>query len=205
MNQQINLLNPLLKRQRDHFSFQNMLHALLYVVFGAILFYGYAFYQSTRLTRDLEESAQRYDAEQTRLTTFTQDFSPQQAKDALQLEATTLEKQLDEQKELMEVLKTSVGGSTTGFSEYMRAFSRQVVPGLWLTSFNVVGDGAEIRVNGGVLTPDLLPTYIQRLGKEKIMQGKNLSSLQMGGAGGASASRYVEFKLYSIPPSEAKK
>jgi hypothetical protein len=61
-----------------------------------------------------------------------------------------------------------------------------------------------------------LPAYIQRLGKERIMQGKTFSTLKMqqsradegAGAGQAPASatrRYVEFTLYSSPDSEANK
>ena len=209
MGQQINLLNPLLRRQRDHFSFLNMLQALGVIVAGAMLFYGYAFYQSSQLAKEFELNTQRYIAEQVRLTTFTQDYSPQQAKDALQAEVSALEKELAEQNELIEALKSSSAGSVTGFSEYMRAFSRQVVQGLWLTSFKVVGDGAEISLSGGVLTPDLLPIYLQRLGKEKIMQGKNLAALQIDGASVAqsavSSQRYVKFELHSTPPNEAKK
>ncbi|MDD5301268.1 MAG: fimbrial assembly protein [Gallionella sp.] len=214
MSQQINLLNPLLKRQRDYFSFQNMLQAIGFVIFGSMLFYGYAFYQSLQLTKQFEDNAQRYNAEQARLTRFTSEFSPQQSTEELQAEASKLENELGEQKELIEALNSRAGGITTGFSEYMRAFSRQVVQGLWLTGFKIssdgMGDGADISLSGGVLNPELLPTYIQRLGKEKIMHGKTFSTLQIqvgAGKGLSSASppRYVEFTLHSTPVSEAKK
>ena len=97
-------------------------------------------------------------------------------------------------------------------SEYMRAFSRQVVQGLWLTGFKLTGDAAQISLSGGVLDPELLPIYIQRLGKEPAMRGKSFSTLQMqqhqaeaGKENKSAAARYVEFTLYSTPDSGAPK
>ena len=148
---------------------------------------------------------------------FTKEFSPQLTAETLQTEVSKLEKERDEQKELIETLKTSAGGNTTGFSEYMRAFSRQVVQGLWLASFKVSGDGMEINLSGAVLNPELLPAYVQRLGKEKIMQGKIFSTLHMKQHALTidpepaniktlhAPSSYVEFVLYSTPGNEIKK
>ncbi len=212
MSQQINLLNPLLKKQRDFLSLRNMLQALGFIVIGSLLFYGYAFYVAKELTKQYDESVQRYNAEQANLARFAQELSPQRSNEILQAEVSRLEKELDTQKELGDALKSSAGGSTPVFSEYMRAFSRQIVPGLWLTDFMVTGDGLEISLSGRALAPELLPIYIQRLGKEQIMQGKTFSTLEikagaLEGTGTASASqpRYVEFKLHSTPGGEAKK
>lgn len=205
MSQQINLLNPLLKKHRDYFSFMNMLQALGFVILGSMLFYGYAFYQASQLTKQFEESAQRYNAEQSRLTLFSKEFSPQQTNEMLRVEEANLKKELDEQGTLIEALKSSAGGSTTGFSEYMRAFSRQIVQGLWLTDFKIVGDGAEMSLSGAGLNPELLPVYIQQLGKEKVMQGKIFATLQITVADSTSQPGYVKFTLRSTPGSEAKK
>jgi hypothetical protein len=93
----------------------------------------------------------------------------------------------------------------------MRAFARQVVPGLWLTGFKVTGDATQISLSGGVTNPELLPAYIQRLSKESVMQGKTFSTLQMQQAKvdkldkAAPAPRYVEFAMFSTPDSGVKK
>jgi hypothetical protein len=89
-----------------------------------------------------------------------------------------------------------------------------VVQGLWLTGFKVTGDAAQISLSGGVVSPELLPAYIQRLGKERIMQGKTFSTLKMqqtkidestGQTPAAVARHYVAFTLYSSPDSGANK
>lgn len=188
-----------------------MLQALGFIILGSMFFYGYAIYHERQASKQYSEDTQRFDAEKARLILLEAEFSPQQTNEALQDEVQQLEKKLSTQTELFETLKSSVGGNTVGYSEYMRAFSRQMVQGLWLTGFKVVGDGAEINLSGAALNPELLSVYIQRLGKEKIMQGKTFSNLQIrADAGGkesspSSPSRYVEFTLSSTQDDKAKK
>ncbi len=205
MSQQINLFNPIFMKQRKIFSLLTMLQALFLILAGSLLFYGYAIYQSQQLQRQSEQSAKLYDAEQARLARQTAEFSPEQANQQLQSEVQQLEKKLAEQTELVETLKSGVLGNTHGYSEYMRAFARQVLQGLWLTGFKVSGDATQVSLNGGVINPELLPAYIQRLNKETVMQGKTFSALQMKqpksvpSADGKStvAPGYVEFTLHS--------
>ena len=209
MSQQINLFNPIFMRQRKYFSLLTMLQALGLIVVGSLFFYGYAIYQVGELRKQSEESTKRYNAEEVRLARFTAEFSPQQASQALQEEVRRMEKQVADQADLVEIIKSGAVGNTAGYSEYMRAFSRQVVQGLWLTGFRITGDATQISLSGKVLSPELLPAYIRRLGRENIMQGKAFSTLQMQqpkvDANQGDIARYVEFELRSGPDSEAKK
>ena len=209
MSQQINLFNPVFEKQHKLFSLLTMLEALVMIVAGSLLFYGYAFYQVDRLGRQLEESAKRYDMNQVRMAGYIAEFSPQQAGQALQDEVKQLEKRVADQAELINVIKSGAMGNTTGYSEYMRAFARQVEQGLWLTSFKMTSDAAQISLSGAATEPGLLPAYIQRLSKEDIMRGKTFTNLQIRqqkvGAGLGTTPRYVEFTLHSGPDSEVKK
>ena len=216
MSQQINLFNPIFMKQRKYFSLLTMLQALGLVIAGSLIFYGYAIYQVGQLKLQAEENAKRYTAEQVRLAGFMAEFSPQHSMQLLQNEVQRLEKQTAEQNQIIETLKSGAVGNTTGYSEYMRAFSRQVMQGLWLTGFKVTGDAAQISLSGGVVNPELLPEYIQRLGRESIMKGKTFSTLKMqqpkvdqatgtDKAPASPARRYVEFTLYSSPNKEADK
>jgi Tfp pilus assembly protein PilN len=212
MSQQINLFNPIFMKQRKYFSLLAMLQALGLIIAGSLIFYGYAIYQVNQLGLQSAENTKRYNAEQQRLARYVSEFSPQQSNQLLQDEVQRLEKQTAEQNETIETLKSGAVGNTTGYSEYMRAFSRQVVQGLWLTGFKVTGDAAQISLSGGVVNPELLPAYIQRLGKERIMQGKTFSTLKMqqsklveSQSPAAAMPRYVEFTLFSSPDSGAIK
>lgn len=209
MSQQINLFNPVFLKQQKLFSLLTMLQGLGLILLGSLLFYAYAIYQVSELSRQSEQSSRRFNAEQTRLLGYSAEFSPQQANQRLQDELQQLEKKVAEASTLVEVLRSGAVGNTTGYSEYMRAFSRQVVPGLWLTGFTVTGDAAQISLNGGVLDPELVPVYIQKLGREGVMQGKNFSTLQMQQPkvdvkDKVTAAHYLEFTLHSTPDKEAK-
>ncbi|MCK7581258.1 MAG: PilN domain-containing protein [Chromatiales bacterium] len=104
-------------------------------------------------------------------------------------------------------------GNPGGFSDYLRAFSRQAVPGLWLTGFDVSGGGAEMAISGRAVAADLLPQYIRRLNGETVFRGRNFAALKMNGGEdkpaipqdgtgrpppeAAAAPHFVEFNLAS--------
>jgi hypothetical protein len=209
MSQQINLFNPVFMTQKKYFSVVTMLQALGLIVLGSVLFYGYAVYQVAQLSKQADEMGKRYAADQARLVSFTNEYSLQHSGKMLEDELKQLEAQASAQDALLNLLKSGAIGNTEGYSEYMRAFARQSINGLWLTAFDIVGDGAQMSLSGAVVNPQLVPSYIQRLGKEKAMRGKTFSTLQMQQPkkdGDRLIPRYVEFNLHStLVPGEAKK
>lgn len=213
MSQQINLFNPIFMKQRKYFSLPTMLQALALIVLGSLVFYAYARYQVGQLDKQYAENTRRFESDQVRLASLAAEFSPQQSNQLLQDEVRQLEKNLADQTELVDTLRSGVIGNTAGYSQYMSAFARQVVPGLWLTGFKVTGDGGQISLNGAVIDGKLLPDYIRRLGREPSMQGKSFSTLQMQQVKSIPGKdsklppvpRYVEFVLQSAADSEVKK
>ncbi|MBI1175520.1 MAG: fimbrial assembly protein [Sideroxydans sp.] len=209
MSQQINLFNPIFMKQKKYFSAVTMLQALGMIVVGAAVFYAYAAYQVNQLAAQSNETAKRYAAAQNRLTRYVSEYSPQKATQLLEEELRDLETRVAAQQSLIETLKSGAIGNTSGYSQYLRAFAKQVVPGLWLTGFNIEGDGAQISLSGDVLNPGLVPAYIQRLNQEKVMQGKSFAALQMqqpkGEKGNPAASSYVEFTLQSAEAGDVAK
>jgi len=200
MSQQINLFNPVFLTQKKYFSVVTMLQALGLILLGSAVFYGYAIYQVSQLSRQADEMSKRYATEQARLVNFTNEFALQHSGQMLEDELKQLEAQAKAQDNVLTTLKSGVIGNTEGYSEYMRAFARQSINGLWLTAFDIVGDGTQMSLSGAVVNPQLVPAYIQRLGKEKVMHGKTFSTLQMQQPkkdGERLVPRYVEFSLRS--------
>jgi Flp pilus assembly protein TadB len=209
MSQQINLFNPIFLKQKKYFSVLAMSQALGLIVLGSAMFYGYAAYQVAQLSKQADEMGNKYAAEQTRLAKIAQEYSLQQSGNKLEDELKQAEAQLSAQQAILNLLKGGALGNTEGYSEYMRAFARQSINGLWLTAFDITGDGVQMSLSGAVVNPQLVPSYIQRLGKEKIMHGKTFSTLQMKQPkkdGERLIPRYVEFNLRSAAlPAEVKK
>ncbi len=209
MSQQINLFNPIFLKQKKYFSVVTMLQALGLIVLGSIVFYGYAWYQVRQFAGQAMEMTKRNEAEQKRLANYANDFSPQRAAQILNEELKALEAEAAAQSELLGTLKSGAIGNTQGYSEYLRAFARQSVNGLWLTGFDISGDGAQISLQGAVTDPQLLPAYIQRMNKEPVMRGKSFSTLQMKQPkrddDKSMARSYVEFSLQSTEASGGAK
>jgi len=205
VSQQINLFNPIFLTQKRYFSVLTMLQALGLIVLGAALFYGYALYQVRQLSAQGDEMSRRLAAEQARLVNMGNEFSAQRSGQMLEEELKRLERQAAAQEEMLTLLKSGAIGNTEGYSEYMRAFARRAIHGLWLTSFDITGDGAQISLAGAALNPQLVPAYIQRLSKERILHGKAFATLQMQrpkSEADKPVARYVEFTLRSTLPSE---
>jgi hypothetical protein len=49
---------------------------------------------------------------------------------------------------------------------------------LWLTGFTIAGSG-ELEIRGRALSPDLVPSYIQRLNREEVLAGRSFARLEM--------------------------
>jgi hypothetical protein len=205
MSQQINLFNPVFLKQKKYFSVVAMGQALGLIVLGSVVLYAYALYQVDILSKQTDEMNKRYIGEQARLANFSREFSPQRSSLMLEEELKQVEAEAATQETLLNLLKSGAIGNTEGYSEYMRAFARQSIKGLWLTAFDITGDGAQMSLSGAVLDPQLVPAYIQRLSKEKVMRGKTFSTLQMQQPkqdANKPAVRYVEFNLYSASAPE---
>jgi hypothetical protein len=127
-----------------------------------------------------------------------------------------LETELKLARESMEALKGGAFGNQQGFAEYLRAFSRQSLNGLWLTGFSIAGSG-ELEIRGRALSPDLVPSYIQRLNREEVLAGRSFARLEMsrpkpetvvvdkGAAKAAGTPRYLEFNLATADPGKGEK
>jgi hypothetical protein len=209
VSQQINLFNEYVRKPGKDFSALNMLQALGAILFCLILFYAYAVYQSGQLQQQLDGTSKSLATEQSRLAALSADFSQQRSGMSIEQELKKVAAEAAAQREIINALKSGVIGNTRGYPEYMQAFARQMVNGLWLTGFSIDGDATQMSISGAALSPELVPGYIMRLNNEKIMRGKTFSSLQMQlpkeDAGKPASRPYLEFVLQSVAASEADK
>lgn len=217
MSQNINLFNPALRKQKRLLTVATVAQCLG-VVLAALI--GYQFYlqrQVAGLTEELRAtegilSSQRGFADRLKGKAAA-------AKSDAQLESdiARLESELKLARESMDALKGGAFGNQQGFAEYLRAFSRQALNGLWLTGFTIAGSG-EIEIRGRALSPDLLPSYIQRLNREQVLAGRSFARLEMSrpkpepvsakdkaAAKPPALPRFLEFSLATADAARAGK
>ena len=118
--------------------------------------------------------------------------------------------ELKSRSEVVAVLEGGALGNTTGYSEYLRAFARQSIEGLWLTGFSITGAGHRVVIEGRTLRADLVPDYLQKLNREQIIQGSTFAEMQMrqpardNGDKKTAEPAYLEFRLATAPEPERK-
>ncbi|HYA20433.1 MAG TPA: PilN domain-containing protein [Burkholderiales bacterium] len=213
MSQQINLFSPaLLKKRKIPYSAAVMLRALALIVALATLAYGYLVYQTDTLSKQVAETDKKAGEEQERLNKLTSELPPQQPSVQLQNEIKNAEAQLKARQEMVDALKHGGPiGSTEGYSQYMLAFARQSVDGLWLTSFDIVGAGSEMVITGRTVRAELVPEFVQRLSREPVMKGKQFASLRIsvaqqaqGGQKSTGNPAYLDFILRSVEQAKSE-
>lgn len=215
MSQNINLFSPALRKPRQVLTLA-LVGQLLGITF-AVLF-GYHYYlqqQVSGLAAELAATEKLLRTQGGFVDKLKDKPVPPVSEAQLDSEITQLETELKLAQESITALKGGAFGSQQGFAEYLRAFSRQAIGGLWLTGFSI-GVG-ELEIRGRTLSPDLLPSYIQRLNRERVLAGHHIARLEMtrpkpepeadkdkGADKAARAPRFLEFSLASEPVGAEK-
>ncbi len=196
---QINLLKPeLLASRRKPFSAVFMLQALGCLLLAGTALYGYLRMEQVRLDQAVDRAEQALAAERLRLQQLSERLAPGQASTLLEEELKAAEARLQHYRALQQALDGKDLGGTEGYSEYMRAFARQAIDGLWLTGFVISGAGREMVIRGHVLEPKLLPLYLERLNAEPAIRGQSFETLQIQAPEPKGAGNPVEQD--TLPP-----
>lgn len=197
MSQQINLYQPIFRKQEKKFSALAMLQSVGIVAAGVILLYGYMWWQSQALKHELARAEQNHAAASKRLAEASQKFGARPDATSLDAEIARLENELAAKQQVQEILKRGVFSNTRGFSDYFVSFARQRVPGVWLTGIDITGAAEEMALAGRTVNPELVPRYMQKLSSEKPLAGIEFRAFQMNRPGpeakGPEAT-FVEFQ-----------
>lgn len=178
MSQNINLLGPAFRKQRQLLTLVTVAQCLGVML---VALFGYHFYLQQQVSglatelRAAEETLRSQQGYVDKLKGRSAALKPDAQLDA---DIGRLETELKIAREAMVALKGGAFGNQQGFAEYLRAFSRQSLSGLWLTGFSIAGSG-ELEIRGRVLSPDLVPSYIQRLNREQVLAGRSFARLEM--------------------------
>lgn len=206
MSQQINLYNPILLKQEKHFSARTMVQALGLIVCGMAAIYAYALYESRAAAQTAERYREQVNAQRDELAQLAARMAAQGRSKALETDVARLEGLVKAKQATLDALGTGELGNTTGFSEFLAAFGRQAMSGVWLTGFDVADSGNDLVVHGRALRPELVPAYLRGLNREEMMRGRRVTEMKLTAksAGpspasppgkGAEPERFVEFTL----------
>jgi len=179
MSQQINLLNPSLIKQKDFLNPNTIVITLGVLLAFMLGYYSYAQKQLSMLTAQRSQTAQELLATQATLQQTTLLHTPHAANKALVDQIAQLEQKEAMQQQILQTVNQSSATPEKGYAALMRAFAKQSLDGLWLTSFSIDSRSEQLNISGRTLQSDLVPEYIARLGNEPALKGKLFSALNM--------------------------
>jgi len=176
--QQVNLYQPIFRRQRQIFSGMAMLQAVGVVTLALFLIYAYGLWQVTGLEAEAVQLEGRQKTYAAQLAGLDQTSSQVRRHD-IEQQLAELNARLTEQQRLIEILRTDPPGSATGFSPHLTALARRHIDGLWLTKLRIHGAEHSLELAGKTVRPDLVPEYLLSLGKEEALAGKVFDVLEI--------------------------
>jgi hypothetical protein len=178
MSQNINLFGTAFRKRRQMLTLATLVQCLAITLVALGGYHYYLQQQVNGLKAELASSEALLASQRNFLQKKSASAT---AKSDTQLDAdiARYESELKLARESLEALKGGALGNQRGFAEYLRAFSRQSLNGLWLTGFTIAG-GGDLEIHGRVLSPDLVPSYIQRLNREQVLAGRSFARLEMG-------------------------
>lgn len=207
MTQQINLFNPMFRKRRIVLTLSRvvMCAAAAVAVMSGIWYYQLQVVNGLKV--ELAAAQNLLKAQRAYVDKVGQGVAATVGKPSpIELEIARLEQELELGREQIAAIEGGITGGTQGFSEYLGAFSRQSLNGLWLTGLEISARG-DITIRGRALAPGLVPDYLQRLNREQVLQGRHFASLEVrqppaelpGGPDKAKpaepVARFLEFSL----------
>jgi len=103
------------------------------------------------------------------------DFSANNMKPSLDktlaLRVSRYETVLHNRQKFFDKMNSESFGFTTGFSEYLQAFSRQNFPQIWLDSVSIKGGSEAMTITGLAVNSYDIPAYLEKLQAEPIFNG----------------------------------
>lgn len=205
MSQQINLYRPIFRKQEKKFSARAMLQAGAAIAGGVVVIYGLLAWQVAALREDARQVERQLAASQKRLQDVTQKLGPGAKSQLLADEVTRLEKQVAARLRVQEILRQGIFTNARGYSDFLEAFARQHVPGVWLTGFDITGAGENLRLSGRTTDPAKVPRYVQRLSGEQALTGKEFQVFVLSRPdkkNGAENGAYVDFIFRTSVPAQ---
>ena len=181
MTQQVNLYQPILRREKKVFSAVTMLQTLGAIALVMVAMFAFSRWQLSELQAErasLQAQEQKLAAQVTEISRTTQ-ARPESRELRRQLDLARREEQLKQR--LSVLMQRSPGGAARGFSDAFAGLARQRLDGLWLTGIEIHKEGAtrDVVLRGYTAQAALVPQLVQQLGREQAFQGLRFRQMRV--------------------------
>lgn len=201
--QQVNLYQPIFKKQEKVFSAKTLLQAALVVFAGMLLFYGYGRWQVHAIQAEVENLEAQRKQRQERLQLVMKQFPAPERDARIVRRLEQLRGELAAKEAIVQVLGRRDMGNKSGFSAQLAALARQRPKQLWLRRVSIGAGGASVGLEGSAYVPEQVPQFLQALSAEQALEGIEFRSFLLQRA--EDDARRVDFSVSTTPPAAEEK
>lgn len=203
MSQQVNLYQPILRREKKVFSAVTMLQTLALIAALMLLMYAVNHWQLQQLDAENAQLQAQQRSLTEQVTTLSRELQSRPESRELRAEAETLRRELDLKRDLLDLMRNRSTARTNGFSESFAGLARQRVDGLWLTGIELHNSEARhVALRGMTSRAELVPQLVKQLGAEPAFQGLRFRHLRVFQPEGSDSGNVLEFELTTEPHKE---
>ena len=199
--QQVNLYQPILRKQEKVFSAKTLLQGNLLVLLGLLLLFAYTAVQTSEMKGQLTQVQRERDGHIQQLAELAKQYPPKQKDATLKTQIEQAEQALQHKRRLLAAVQEMGLDRQGGFSSHMMALSRQDMPQLWLRHI-MLRQGRQAQLLGSAQQADAVALYLQRLATESAFNGTTFHQVEI--ARNEEHAGQVDFTL-STEKAEAEK
>jgi len=177
MHQQINLFQPVFRKQQKVFSATTLAQIAAAVLVLLIAILGHVRWTLAGMGRSAEALQQQHDHIRQQIRSLEAAYQTPDT-EALDSEIEQLMTDIYQRNSLLVRFDQLVIQHRSGFAGQFRALAEQHVPGLWLEGVTVNGNG-QIEIRGISLDAKLVPVYLQKLQKQQDLSATPFETVSM--------------------------
>lgn len=200
--QQVNLYQPILRKQEKVFSAKTLLQGNLLVLAGLAVIYLYTVFQTQSLQQQLKQTGQQRDQQIKRLADLSAQYPPLARDASLPARIEQARATVQRKRTVLAAVKNLGLDSEVHFSEHLTGLARQDLPHLWLQRI-FVQYGQHVELQGSASRAEEVPIYLQRLSDEAAFSGTEFQTVVI-----TQSEQYkhrIDFSLSTrLPVKEAK-
>jgi Tfp pilus assembly protein PilN len=177
MHQQINLFQPVFRKQHKVFSATTLAQIVAAVLVLLVAILGHVRWSLASMEQSAEALQQQHHHIRQQIGALEAAYQTPDT-EALDAEIAQLMADIDQRNSLLIQFDQLVVQHHSAFSGQFRALAEQHVPGLWLEGVTVNGEG-QIEIRGITLDAKLVPIYLQHLEKRQGLSETSFETVSM--------------------------
>ncbi|HHJ13383.1 MAG TPA: hypothetical protein ENJ79_03275 [Gammaproteobacteria bacterium] len=193
MQQEINLYQPVFRKQHKVFSAATLAQMLAAVVLLLALLVVHAAWSLRDMRASAAALAQQLAVQHAQLSAHEQRLRTPDTQ-AIDREIEALDTRIEQRQDLLSRFDTLALQTNQGFGARFRALASLHRPGLWLDSIHMDGRG-HIELHGQALEARLVPDYQQRLNHDPLLGRQAFQTVRIDRTGASPNTAAAAFTL----------